>query len=190
MTNARPTGATSPQPSATSGIINDAQMLASKAAAGAQDAALRLADQQKTAAAEQIDEVARAIDTAAEQVERVLPQGAPYVRAAASAIHQASSTVRDHSIEDLMDMARGFARNQPGTFAAGTVLAGFGLARFLKSSAERRAAPGSRQPSRTSGKAARGPRGQCRAKTVPRRPDPVAPPPKPQTPPNSDPRQE
>lgn len=154
MTNARPTGATPPHPSATSGIMNDAQTLAAKAASGAQEAARRLAEQQKGAAADQIDEVARALDTAAEQVERVLPQGAPYVRAASSAIHQASATVRDHSIEDLFDLARDFARSQPGTFVAGTVLAGFGLARFLKSSSERRAETASRQVSRSSGKGA------------------------------------
>jgi hypothetical protein len=104
----------------------------------AQDSVRRLAEEQKSAAAEQVEDVARALDSAAEQVERVLPEAAHYVREAASGVHRVSSAVRDQSIDDLAEMALTFARNRPGTFFAGSVVVGFALARFLKSSADRR----------------------------------------------------
>jgi hypothetical protein len=107
-------------------------------AASAQDKARQLGEEQKTAAAEQVEEVARVLDTAAEQVERVLPEAAQYVRDAASGVHRVSSAVRDQSIDDIMDMVTTFARNQPGLFFAGSVFVGFAAARFLKSSADRR----------------------------------------------------
>jgi hypothetical protein len=97
-----------------------------------------LAEEQKAAAAEQVEDVARVLDTAAEQVERVLPEAAHYVREAASGVHRVSSAVRDQSIDDLLDMGLTFARSRPGTFFAGSVIVGFALARFLKASADRR----------------------------------------------------
>src|SRR5205085_5500453 len=83
MTDTR-SGATLPQDSPISGLVDKAQTLASTVAETAQDKARRLAEEQKAAAAEQVADVARVLDTAADQVERVLPDAAPYVRAAAS----------------------------------------------------------------------------------------------------------
>jgi hypothetical protein len=107
-------------------------------ASKAQDTVRHLAEEQKSAAAEQVEDVARVLDSAAEQVERVLPEAAHYVREAASGVHRVSSAVRDQSIDDLIDMGVTFARSRPGTFFTGSVLVGFALARFLKASADRR----------------------------------------------------
>ena len=138
MTDAPRSGATPPEESALSGLVDRAQALASDVAANAQDTVRTMAEQQKTAAAEQVEDVARVLDTAAEQVERVLPEAAEYVRQAASGVHRVSSAVREQSVDDLIDMAMTFARTRPGTFLAGSVLTGFAVARFLKSSADRR----------------------------------------------------
>ena len=138
MTDAPRSGATPPQDSAISGLVDRAQGLASDVATNAQDKVRRLAEDQKAAAAEQVEDVARVLDTAAEQVERVLPEAAHYVREAASGVHRVSSAVRDQSIDDLLDMGLNFARSRPGTFFGGSVLVGFALARFLKASADRR----------------------------------------------------
>jgi hypothetical protein len=113
--------------SSVSGMINDAQTLVSTLATTAQDAALRLVDEQKAEAAERVEEVARTLDSAADQVERILPGTAPYLREAASGIQGFSSAIRDQSIEEIVEAAMEFA---------GSALAGFILARFLKSSAE------------------------------------------------------
>lgn len=139
MTDAPRSGATPPQDSPISGLVDRAQTLASNAASNAQDTVRRLAEEQKTAAAEQVEDVARVLDTAAEQVERLLPEAGQYVRQAASGVHQVSSAVRDQSIDDIIEMGLTFARNRPGTFLAGSVVVGFAVARFLKSSADRRA---------------------------------------------------
>ena len=53
--------------------------------------------------------------------------------------------MRSHSLDDLLATTRAFAQRNPGAFAAGAAVAGFALARFLRSSsraldAERRAA--------------------------------------------------
>jgi hypothetical protein len=79
------------------------------------------------------------IDSAAEQVERILPEAGHFVRDAAGGVRRVSSTVRDQSIDDILEMGLDFARSRPGTFLAGSVVVGFALARFLKASADRRA---------------------------------------------------
>ena len=138
MTDAPRSGATPPEDSAISGLVDRAQGLASNVAAKAQETVRHLAEEQKAAAAEQVEDVARVLDTAAEQVERVLPEAAHYVREAASGVHRVSSAVRDQSIDEIIDTAMTFARTRPGTFFTGSVLAGFAIARFLKASADRR----------------------------------------------------
>lgn len=127
-----------PKDPRSSGVLEEAQSTASALAAKAKDAALGVVDQQKLAAAEQIGEVAAALDTVAEGVERVLPQAAPYVREAVSTVHEASETLRETSLDDLIDMVADFGRRQPAVFLAACTFGGFVLARFLKSSADRR----------------------------------------------------
>jgi hypothetical protein len=47
-----------------------------------------------------------------------------------------SDSIRNGNFNDLMQSAQSFARRQPTAFLGMAVLAGFGLVRFLKSSAE------------------------------------------------------
>ena len=159
MNQGAQTGAASP-PSAR--VADEAQMLAGDLAAGARDAGLGLVEQQKAAAAEQVEGVARAIEEVAGEVERGIPVVAPYLREAASQIHRVSSTLRARSTDDLLQDFGEFARRRPAALLGASLLAGFALARFLKSSADRRASRGLRSPaqaqtSRSSDRTSAGP---------------------------------
>ena len=145
------TDASRPGAPQVSGVIEEAQSTASALAAKAQDAARGVVDQHQAAVAEQGDEVAQALDTVAEGVERVLPQAAPYVREAVSTVQGASETLRDSSIDDLIAMVADFGRRQPAAFLGACALGGFALARFLKSSADRRREARGRLPPQRQG---------------------------------------
>lgn len=95
------------------------------------------AERQKDAGAEQIGGVARAVHGAASELEKELPHAASYIHDAADRLDRTAAALREHSVEDLVESLRRFARNQPGTFFGSAVFAGFALSRFLKSSASR-----------------------------------------------------
>jgi hypothetical protein len=96
------------------------------------------AAEQKDEGAERLDGVAQAIHSAAQQIGRELPQAAGYIHDAAARLEEASSMVRERSLDDLVGMVDDFAHRQPAAFFGGSVLAGFLLSRFLKSSNVRR----------------------------------------------------
>jgi hypothetical protein len=97
------------------------------------------AAKQKDAAAQQIDGWAHALQTASDDLEgRGQASAAAYVRQAAAGLERASGTVRDRGVDDLLGTVEDFARRQPVAFLGGAVAAGFGLARLMKSSADRR----------------------------------------------------
>lgn len=94
-----------------------------------------MADDQKAAGVEQIGVVARAVHKAASSMEGDSPRTAALIHEAASGLEQASSALRERSIDDLAHSIGRFARNQPAAFFGGSLAAGFALARFFKSSA-------------------------------------------------------
>lgn len=109
----------------------------------------RVSDQVQDLAGEQlqrgaagIDSVAQAVHGAAKDFEKSLPQAAGLIHHAAEQIERASSVVRDSSLEDIVTMVDDFARRQPVAFFGASVLAGFVLTRFIKSSAGYREARG------------------------------------------------
>lgn len=59
----------------------------------------------------------------------------------ADGVTGATDRLRRHSPGDLLSRTRRLARDNPGLFAAGAALAGFALARFLRSSAEGKGGP-------------------------------------------------
>ena len=95
------------------------------------------AEEQKAAGADNVERLGRAVHGAADQLGRELPQAARFIHSAADTMQDASSTLRERSIEDLVGGLRDFARQQPAAAFAGSLLAGFALARFLKSSSPR-----------------------------------------------------
>jgi hypothetical protein len=120
-------------------VASEAERAKSKlaeAAAPVKAQARDFAERQKRAGAEQIGGVARAVHGAAEKLEEDLPFAAEYVRQAADSLEGAADTLQQKSVDDIARSVADFARQQPVAFLGGAVLAGFVLARFLKSSAE------------------------------------------------------
>jgi hypothetical protein len=94
---------------------------------------------QKDAAAQQIDGWAHALNTASDDLrDRGQESAAAWIRQAAAGLQRASGTMRERDIDDLFGTVKDFARRQPVAFLGGAVVAGFGLARLMKSSADRR----------------------------------------------------
>ena len=94
-----------------------------------------MAEDRKATGAEQLSGLARAINLAADELQDELPQAAGYVREAAARVDNVSTMIRERSIEDLIHEANGFARSNSVAFFGISVVAGFALARFLKSGA-------------------------------------------------------
>jgi hypothetical protein len=144
----------------TSDLAQQAQQQASRIFDSAKDKTREIAEEQKSAGADTIAGVARAIDGAADNQESEMPGAAKIAREAASGIDRFSSSLRNRSVGEMMDAFNNFARTQPVAFFGATVLAGFAVSRFLKSSAEDRPAhtgsptrerPSASHPSRVPG---------------------------------------
>jgi hypothetical protein len=106
-------------------------------ASGVKDEILDAADEGKARGVGQLAGVSRAVHSAADELGRELPQAAGYIHSVADRLESASSALRERSVEDLVSTFNNFARRQPATAFAGSVLAGIALSRFLKSSAPR-----------------------------------------------------
>jgi hypothetical protein len=98
------------------------------------DQARQAADEAKAAGGAQIAGVSKAVHKAADELGQELPHAASFIHAAAERLDQASSALRERSVEDLVAGFNKLARRQPAAAFAGSVLAGFMLSRFLKSS--------------------------------------------------------
>jgi hypothetical protein len=91
-------------------------------------------ENRKRVAADQIDELAHALGRAGEQLDQSQPTLASYANQIASGVSNLATRLRDGSIEELLDDARGVARRNPGLFLLGGFALGVVLARFLKAS--------------------------------------------------------
>jgi hypothetical protein len=100
---------------------------------------------QQNAGAEYVWNVADTMRRAAREFDGELPIAGTYIRKAAAQIEGVSDSIRNGNFSDLMRGAQSFARRQPTAFLGLAVLAGFGVVRFLKSSAENSHAAGFRQ---------------------------------------------
>ena len=124
--------------SATSGETADELKSTVKGAAGHLAEETRaFAEEKKAAGADNASRLGCAVHDAADQLAGELPQAAGFIHSAAETLQDASSTLRERSFEDMVGGFRNFARRQPAAAFAGSVLAGFALARFLKSSRPR-----------------------------------------------------
>ena len=93
-------------------------------------------DGQKSAGADYVGSLAGTIRRAAREFDGDLPIAGTYIRKAASLVEGVADTIRTGNFNDLVRGAQSFARRQPTAFLGMAVLAGFGVVRFLKSSAE------------------------------------------------------
>jgi hypothetical protein len=117
-----------------SGLGADIHHVAEEAADAMKGRAREMADEAKDKSTDQLTGVSRAVHDAADRLGQELPQAAGYVHSAADQLDSASAALRERSIEDLVSSFSSFARRQPVAAFAGSVLAGFALSRFLKSS--------------------------------------------------------
>ena len=116
------------------GIAEFASQMANAAAEKVADKSQETIRQQKGTGADHLGRIGQAVHGAAEEFGKELPQAAGYIHSAANALEGASTALRERSVEDLLSTFNSFARRQPAAAFAGSVLAGFALARFLKSS--------------------------------------------------------
>jgi len=128
-----------------SGLMDQASRMAREQASGAADTArnlasqagdklLNAAEQQKSAGADFVGDIAEAIRRSANEFRQV-PQASHYMLMAADQIDSVSDSLRRRDINQMFGDVQNFARRQPTAFIGLTALAGFALVRFLKSSA-------------------------------------------------------
>jgi hypothetical protein len=116
-------------------VARDAREVAGQVKEQAYSAAGR----QKDVAAQQMGGWEQALRTASDDLRsRGQETAAAYVGQAADGLERASGTIRTRDVDDLVGSVEDFARRQPVAFLGGAVAAGFGLARFMRSSADRR----------------------------------------------------
>jgi len=107
-------------------------------------------DGQKNAGAEYVGSLADTMRRAAREFDNDLPIAGVYIRKAASQIEGVSDSIKTGNFQDLVREAQSFARRQPTAFLGMAVLAGFGVVRFLKTSANDSEVPAAR-PRQTDG---------------------------------------
>jgi len=103
-------------------------------ASDAGDKLRNAAEDQKNAGADFVGGIAGAIRRAASEFDQQIPQAGQYIRRAAEQVDSAAEALRRRDLTELVGGIQDFARRQPTAFLGATVLAGFALTRFLKSS--------------------------------------------------------
>lgn len=94
-------------------------------------------EEQKDSAARQVDSAAHAFRNTAEQLQgEGQSQTGRYVGMFAEQLESLGGQLRNKNLDSLIRDAEDLGRRSPGVFLAGSVVAGFLLARFLKSSAQ------------------------------------------------------
>jgi hypothetical protein len=112
-----------------------------------------VAADQKNAAASGIGGIAHALRTASDDLQgQGQPMFAEYSRHIAEGLESMADSLGRRDVDDLVGSVEDFARARPVAFLGGAVVAGFALARFMKSSSARRYARAT--PSASGGAAA------------------------------------
>ncbi|HEX5796683.1 MAG TPA: hypothetical protein VFY19_12645 [Geminicoccaceae bacterium] len=103
-----------------------------------------MAGEQKNLAAERLTGFADALRSASSDLdEQGQSVASAIVRQAADGLENVSGAMRSSNVDDFVGSVENFARRQPVIFLGSALLAGFGIARFMKSSSERRRGRGS-----------------------------------------------
>lgn len=118
-----------------SGLAGEARAQGEELLGTARERAESLAEEGKAAGAEKASVLADAIRNAARDLEGASPEIANHVRSAADSVQGIAAALRDRSAGQLFEDVTDFARRQPTAFFGVAALAGFALARFMKSSA-------------------------------------------------------
>ena len=96
-------------------------------------------DQQKHAAVGRVEGIAHALRTASGELrDQGQPMVAEYSRYAAEGLESMAQSLDRRDVGDFVESVEQFARERPVAFLSGAMVAGFALARFMKSSSARR----------------------------------------------------
>ena len=115
------------------------------------DTVKEMADHQKTASADRVENVAEAMRSSAEQLGSNEEQLAELVGTAAGQLEGLAKSLREKDRSALMAEMEDFGRRQPAMFMGAAVALGFGIARFAKAGSSsagqgHRAKQGDHQP--------------------------------------------
>jgi len=94
-------------------------------------------DEQKNRAADGLGGIADVFRSAGNELRSENEALASYVDMASDQMRRFADTIRQRGVADMMDDVTEFARRRPALFVGGAFLIGLGIARFLKSSADR-----------------------------------------------------
>lgn len=119
-------------------VKQEARQYAEKMTGRAKEQGRSIFEQQKESAATQVESVAHAFRNTAGQMQGDGQQTGHYVEMAADRLESLGRVLRQKDVDTLITDAENLGRRAPAAFFAGSVVAGFLFARFLKSSAERR----------------------------------------------------
>ncbi len=120
---------------ATEGLVADARNAASEAGSEAKKMASGKADELQGAAASHLRTFADAVRSAGDELADKEPGPvSDLVRQAAEGLERFSGALENKSSSDMIGGVREFGRQNPVGFLAGSMLAGFALARFASSS--------------------------------------------------------
>jgi hypothetical protein len=112
---------------------------AEEVAHGLRERARSMADREKHAAVGRVEGVAHALRTASDELrEQGQPMIAEYSQYAAEGLESMARSLDRRDLDDFVEGVEQFARERPIAFLGGAMVAGFALARFMKSSSERR----------------------------------------------------
>ena len=112
---------------------------AEETAHGMRERARSIADEQKHVAAGRVEGIAHALRTASDELrEQGQPMIADYSRYAAEGLESMAQSLERRDLDDFVEGVEDFARQRPVAFLGGAMVAGFALARFMKSSSARR----------------------------------------------------
>lgn len=112
----------------------DLQEQARGTATDAIDQGKAMLTRQKEAAAERVEQVAQAVRSGARELTGRDGETGRYVEMAAERLESFGRQLREKDLNGLIADVQDLARRSPAAFFGGSVLAGFMLARFVKSS--------------------------------------------------------
>lgn len=119
---------------AASSLVSGAKASASDFANNAAESFKTAVEDQKTAGAGAIGDVARAAKDAAENFQDRAPELASAVRTVANRVEGISNDIRDRSVGDLMTSVTAFAGERPITFFGCGIVAGLVISRLFSTS--------------------------------------------------------
>jgi ABC-type transporter Mla subunit MlaD len=115
-------------------MVSGAKASVAEFASNAADSFKSSVEDQKTAGAGAIGDLARAAKSAADDFQDRAPEIANTVRTVANRVEGVSNDIRDRSVNELMNSVTDFAAQKPMAFFGCGILAGFVISRLLSTS--------------------------------------------------------